>query len=63
MTQRKAIITFEGTDKKQEQAIHELQKFVAEANGEPELAATLQSERVDESAELDVDSAFGRASQ
>jgi len=59
MTQRKAIITLEGNDRKQEQAIHELQKFISEANREAELQATIQSERVEQS---EIEAEFGRAS-
>lgn len=60
MTHRKAIITVEGNDRKQEQALHELKKFVDEANREAKLSATIQTERVAQSeTDIDVDSAFG----
>jgi len=62
MTQRKAIITFEGNDRKQENALHKLKKFVSEANEEPEIQATFQSERIEET-NADVEQAFERAGQ
>jgi hypothetical protein len=64
MTRRKAIITLEGNDRKQENAIHQLKKFVAEANREAELDATIQSERIEATeTDVDVEQAFERAGQ
>jgi len=64
MTQRKAIIVLDGNERKQEQAIHELQKFADEASREPELDATVHTERIeDTNVALDAENAFDTAQQ
>ena len=49
---KRVVVTLEGNRRKIENAVHELKKFSSEANAEPELTATVQSETVqdDESA-------------
>lgn len=59
MSEQKAVIILEGNARKTERAVHELQKFVDEANQEPEITATLQTKRVERTdADVDVDKAF-----
>lgn len=62
MTVRKAIIMLEGNDRKQENALHELKKFVDEANQEPEFEASIQTERI-ESDDGNLKATFTRADQ
>lgn len=57
MSHRKAIITVDGNDRQQERALHELKKFVSEANQEPELNATIQIEHVEQS-NMELDASF-----
>jgi len=59
MTERKAVIILEGNSRKTERAVHELQKFVDEANEEPEIWATLQTKRLERTeTDIDVESGF-----
>jgi len=44
MTRKKATIILEGNEKQVESAIHELSKLKSEANRQPELTATIQTE-------------------
>lgn len=44
---KKATVILEGNNVQVEQCIHELSKLVSEANSQPELIATLQTEEVD----------------
>jgi len=46
---KKAVIIAEGNQKQTERLIHELQKLVSQANSEPELTASIQSESVESS--------------
>jgi len=54
---RKATVIIEGNKRQQERMIHEINKLVSEANREPELTASLQTEHVDEDT-MNVDAAF-----
>jgi hypothetical protein len=64
MTERKATIILEGDTDSQERAIHELRKFVNEANSSDNLEATMQSERIETTeTDMNVDTAFERAGQ
>lgn len=47
MSKKRAVVNFEGNQKQCEQAIHELIKFVSEADAQPELTATLQTSDVE----------------
>jgi len=44
MTRKKSTIILEGNEVAVEQAIHELSKLKSEANRQPELTATIQTE-------------------
>ena len=44
MTKRKATIIMEGNSRQIESMIHELNKIADEANAQPELTATMQTE-------------------
>jgi len=44
---KRAKIIVDGNQKQQDRVIHELQKFVSEANREPEVDVTLHTEHVD----------------
>jgi len=46
MTKKKSVVFLEGNTRQVEEAIHSLNKFVSEANKQPELTATLQTEEV-----------------
>lgn len=54
MTRKKATIILEGNEVAVQQAIHELNKLKSEANRQPELTATLQSESLPETNEYDL---------
>lgn len=56
---KRVVVTLEGNSRKIQNAVHELIKFGKEANAEPELTATVQSETVQ-----DTDSAgFSKANE
>jgi len=46
MSKKKAVVFLEGNSRAIESAIHELSKLKDEANAQPELTATLQTEEV-----------------
>jgi len=46
---KKAVVIVEGNTKQTERLVHELSKLVSEANQQPELTASLQTESVDTS--------------
>jgi len=46
MSKKKAVVFLEGNSRAIESAIHELSKLKDEANAQPELTATLQTEAV-----------------
>jgi len=46
MTKKKAVVFLEGNSRAIESAIHELSKLTSEANAQPQLTATLQTEEV-----------------
>lgn len=48
MTKKKATIVLEGNSIAIEQCIHELQKLQDQANKQPELVATLQTQELDD---------------
>lgn len=54
MTKKKAVVFLEGNSRAIESAIHELLKLTSEANAQPQLTATLQTEEV-HSEELEVE--------
>jgi len=63
MTEKKAVVFVEGNTKQSEQFIHELSKLISEANAQPELTASLQTEQVETTGtDIDLDSAFESAS-
>lgn len=53
MTRKKATIILEGNEKQVESAIHELNKLRSEANRQPELTATIQTEALAEQSEYE----------
>ena len=56
---RKATVIIEGNARQQERVIHELNKLVSEANREPELNVSLQSQQIDTmDSDVDVSDAF-----
>jgi len=61
MTRKKITIILEGNEIAVEQAIHELSKLKSEANRQPELTATMQTEPLPE--ESDYDPAFQSAAK
>ncbi len=57
MTKKKAVLFLEGNQRQVESAIHELVKLKDQANAQPELTATLQTEGVNtESIEIGFES-------
>jgi len=48
MTKKQITIVLDGNSRKMESAFHELSKFCDEANAEPELSASIQSEMLDD---------------
>jgi len=59
MTRKKATLILEGNEVAVQQAIHKLNKLKSEANRQPELTVTLQSESLPE--DSDYDQAFQSA--
>lgn len=49
MSKKKAVIILEGNTRQRESFIHELNKLVSEANAQPELEASLQTEDIEQS--------------
>jgi hypothetical protein len=49
MSKKKAVVFLEGNQRQQEAFVHELNKLVSEANAQPELEASLQTEDIQES--------------
>jgi len=53
MTRKKATIILEGNDVAIEQAIHELSKLKSEANRQPELTASMQTESLSDDSDYE----------
>jgi hypothetical protein len=53
MTRKKTTIILEGNEKQVESAIHELSKLKSEANRQPELTASMQTESLSENGNYD----------
>jgi len=56
---KRITIVVEGNTRQQDKAIHEMGKLVDKANSQPELSATMQTDSVDNTD--DIETAFERA--
>lgn len=57
---KRITVIVEGNTRQQDKAVHEMGKLVDKANSQPELSATMQSESVDSSEDVE-EVAFERA--
>jgi hypothetical protein len=58
MSMKQAKLIIDGNTRQQDRVVHELQKLVSEANQQPELDVSMQTEHVDQDEPLEVETAF-----